>query len=76
MYTFGKPIETDAVVQNIENAEKTVPYVSMNETGFTYAMEPSDIVYGLGENVRGINKRGWVYQSRCTDDPSHTEDKS
>lgn len=74
-YTFGKPIETDAVVQNIENAEKTVPYVSMNETGFTYAMEPSDIVYGLGENVRGINKRGWVYQSRCTDDPSHTEDK-
>lgn len=74
-YTFGKPIETDAVVQNIKNAEKTVPYVSMNETGFTYAMEPSDIVYGLGENVRGINKRGWVYQSRCTDDPSHTEDK-
>lgn len=74
-YTFGKPIETDAVVLQMENADQSVPYVTMKETGFTYDMEKSDIVYGLGENVRGINKRGWVYQSRCTDDPSHTEDK-
>lgn len=74
-YTFGKPIETDAVVLQMENSEQSVPYVIMKETGFTYDMEKSDIVYGLGENVRGINKRGWVYQSRCTDDPSHTEDK-
>lgn len=74
-YTFGKPIETDAVVLQMENSEQNVPYVTMKETGFTYDMEKSDIVYGLGENVRGINKRGWVYQSRCTDDPSHTEDK-
>lgn len=74
-YTFGKPIETDAVVKEIDIASQGVPYVSMNETGFTYNMDQADIVYGLGENVRGINKRGWVYQSRCTDDPSHTEDK-
>ena len=30
-------------------------------------------VYGLGEQIRGINKRGWSYTSNCTDDPHHTE---
>ena len=39
-------------------------------------MEPNDIVYGLGEAPRGINKRGWVYESYCSDDPFHTETKS
>lgn len=42
-----------------------------------YRVEMSDsiVVYGLGENVRGINKRGWVYESKCSDDPNHTESK-
>ena len=42
-----------------------------------YRVEMSDsiLVYGLGENVRGINKRGWVYESKCSDDPNHTESK-
>ena len=42
-----------------------------------YRVEISDsiVVYGLGENVRGINKRGWVYESKCSDDPNHTESK-
>lgn len=38
-------------------------------------MSDGDLVYGLGENVRGINKRGWVYESKCSDDPNHTESK-
>lgn len=38
-------------------------------------MSDGDVVYGLGENVRGINKRGWVYESKCRDDPNHTESK-
>lgn len=38
-------------------------------------MDDEDIVYGLGESNRGINKRGFVYTSNCTDDPEHTEDK-
>lgn len=42
-----------------------------------YRVEMSDsiVVYGLGENVRGVNKRGWVYESKCSDDPNHTESK-
>ena len=38
-------------------------------------MGKKDIVYGLGENIRGINKRGWIYESFCTDDPNHAPDK-
>ncbi len=42
---------------------------------FKLRLAPDDVVYGLGENVRGINKRGWIYESRCSDDPNHTESK-
>lgn len=41
----------------------------------SYVMGPEVKIYGLGENVRGIDKRGWVYESNCTDDPNHTEGK-
>ncbi len=40
-----------------------------------YPLMQKDRIYGLGENVRGINKRGWSYESNCTDDPIHTETK-
>ena len=42
---------------------------------FKLGLAPDDVVYGLGENVRGINKRGWIYESKCSDDPNHTESK-
>ena len=41
---------------------------------FIHRMEQADMVYGLGENVRGINKRGWIYESLCSDNPNHRED--
>ncbi len=40
---------------------------------FFYEMGKNDIVYGLGQNVRGINKRGWTYTSYATDEPNQTE---
>lgn len=55
---------------------ETIPYLTKEPDGFSYAMEPQDVLYGLGENVRGINKRGWVYESKCSDDGNHTEGKS
>lgn len=38
-----------------------------------YKMEKGDVVYGLGQNIRGINKRGWTYTSYATDEPNQTE---
>lgn len=75
-YTYGKPFETDAVVEKISEGEGVPSYVKETETGFTYQMETSDVVYGLGENVRGINKRGWHYVSNNSDEPNHREDKT
>ena len=42
-------------------------------TSFRYVMDKNDIVYGLGENIRGINKRGWTYTSYANDNPNHLE---
>ncbi|MEE1218994.1 MAG: glycoside hydrolase family 31 protein [Ruminococcus sp.] len=79
-YTLGNPICTEAVVESF-NAEpiESFPFeYSIVDGKFTFSfdMEQSDIVYGLGEAPRGINKRGWVYESFCSDDPFHTETKS
>lgn len=79
-FTFGKPICTEAVVGKFETSDKKdFPFKSREEDGkfiLEFDMTDSDIVYGLGEAPRGINKRGWVYESFCSDDPFHTETKS
>ena len=76
-YSFGTVIETGAIPQKPEKETGSLPYftVSARDRTFSYQMEATDRVYGLGENVRGINKRGWIYESSCADDPNHTEDK-
>ena len=77
-YVYGKPFSTEAVVTEVAAGEGTPAYGRIEtEQGFcfTYIMEETDIVYGLGEANRGLNKRGYCYISDCTDDPNHTEDK-
>ena len=73
---YGHPFDTESVVGSFVPAMETIPYLTREPDGFSYAMDPQDILYGLGENIRGINKRGWVYESKCSDDPNHTETKS
>ena len=78
-FTMGRPIETDAVLSKPRSSDfSAFPYdhrIENNGFVFTFGMEKDDIVYGLGEAPRGINKRGWIYQSYCSDDPFHTETK-
>ncbi len=77
-YVFGCPFETEAVTEAITPETGTPEYGTiLTEKGFlfTLALEGQDAVYGLGEANRGINKRGYVYVSNCTDDPEHTENK-
>lgn len=74
---FGAPIETDAIVKKIPNGTGVKHFnVEQTESSliFTYKLNKEDVVYGLGETVRGINKRGGRYVSFNTDDPHHTED--
>lgn len=76
-YRIGNPIPTGATVKElpiekgfyerfeVDNQKKAV-FTRLSDTA---------VVYGLGESIRGINKRGWEYVSYCADDPNHEEDK-
>lgn len=74
-YVYGHPFPTDAVVKEIEIAKEPLPFFETDNQGsFTYTLAEDDIVYGLGEQIRGINKRGWQYISWNYDNPNHHED--
>lgn len=77
-FTLGKPFFTGAVVRETSATEWSgFPYKYTQDEGFSFeiSLGSDDIVYGLGETTRGINKRGWIYESWCSDDPFHTEGK-
>ncbi len=76
-YRFGNPIPTDSVVIDIapETAPITIFEADLSERRLRYHLDKKDVVYGLGETIRGINKRGWTYDSWNSDDPNHSEDK-
>lgn len=75
-YRFGHPLETDAVVEKKLCEKGELPYLSLRKgEAFTFQLEEEAYVYGLGEQVRGINKRGWIYTSYCADEPNHREDR-
>ena len=77
-YRIGNPIPTDSVVKEIVLSEGTIPYFDRNDEKkeLTLLLKKNDRVYGLGETVRGMNKRGWLYTSNNSDDPNHTENKN
>ena len=78
-YTMGTPMVTDAVVRAVAaESVEGFPYPHKVDEGkfvFSFELGKDEIVYGLGEAPRGINKRGWMYRSWCSDDPFHTETK-
>lgn len=77
-YVYGKPFETEAVTADLKAVSGTPAYgtVALDPGfSFTYTLAADDVVYGLGEANRGINKRGYCYVSDCTDMPEHTEDR-
>ena len=78
-FVFGQPVDTGAVVQDIPVYTGNQEYMMAAETEdsiiLSRTMAEDDIVYGLGEQVRGINKRGFSYVSYAADDPVHTENK-
>lgn len=77
-YVFGEPFETEAVTIPMECTPGVMELgktEAENGFSFTYHMDDTDVIYGLGEANRGINKRGYIYVSNCSDDPNHTENK-
>lgn len=74
-YVFGNPFPTNAVTAEIRASDRKLPFFETDGQGtFTCSLAEEDIVYGLGEQIRGINKRGWQYVSWNYDNPNHQED--
>lgn len=77
-YIFGNPLDTGAVVGTAKTGSNLKYFQVLQQNGeivLNTDLCQNDTVYGLGENVRGINKRGWKYVSFCADDPNHVENK-
>ncbi len=76
-YRIGNPIPTDSVIEEMEITAESIPYFIRDDDAksLNIHMLKNDKVYGLGETVRGINKRGHIYTGFNTDDGLHTEDK-
>ncbi len=77
-FTFGTTIQTGAVVQELEAAPSGAvmqfgTLCSSSPFKWTYRMDRGDMVFGLGEQMKGINKRGGLYESWCSDVPNQDE---
>ena len=71
---YGTVFDTGAIVKEVEKIDKLPEYLEVNDADgicITYKMGKKDVVFGLGENVRGINKRGFTYISHCIDTDKH-----
>lgn len=77
-FRINTPIDTEAVVEKIEISDiREFPLAldCADKLKLSFDLGADDMIFGLGEAVRGINKRGWVYESWCSDETNHTEDK-
>ncbi len=79
-YIFGSPMNTGAAALNLSNESGSLPvfgtFTLDDRITLTCPLCERDIVYGLGEANRGINKRGWHYEAKNSDDCVHTENKT
>ena len=79
-YTFGAPLPTDAVIQQLLAEKDSLPYftVRYGEDGsviLSLPLHPEEVLFGLGQAVRGIDKRGHRYESWNSDVFNHTEER-
>lgn len=73
---FGHPFETYAITQAVEETGEVKHFRVEREAEritFICPLEPCDIVYGLGEMMRGLNKRGGRYISYNQDTADHSD---
>ena len=75
-YIFGSPVNTGAVVADIPLSKEHPDFgsiVTMSPFCWKYTMQRETRIFGLGEAVRGMNKRGYCYESWCSDVPRQDE---
>ena len=79
-YTFGTPLSTSAVVQDLPAETGSLPFFTTEKgeggsLSFTLSLHPEEVLFGLGQSVRGMDKRGHRYVSWNSDIFGHTENQ-
>ena len=79
-YSFGTPLPTDAVVRQQPAETGALPFFTVTRgtdgsVSFSLSLSPEDVLFGLGQAVRGMNKRGHRYESWNSDVFNHTEER-
>ena len=74
-FSFGHPFPTQSVVLSLPAESGPIPFLTPDGSGWQFTLSEQAAVYGLGEMLRGINKRGWHYIANNTDESRHSEDK-
>ena len=73
---YGEPFETEAITKNVPQTD-TLRHFKLERSEknlvFTYSLATEDVVYGLGETMGAVNKRGGRYISFNTDTADHTD---
>ncbi len=75
-YIFGSPVQTGAVIEDIPVSKEHLDFgniVTITPFCWKYTMQHDTRIFGLGESVRGMNKRGYLYESWCSDVPRQDE---
>ncbi|WP_252178660.1 TIM-barrel domain-containing protein [Endozoicomonas sp. 4G] len=79
-FRSGQPFNTEAVVLTTDHAGPESPRCfSVAEQGreliIRRDLKPGDQVFGMGQSMGGLNKRGRQFRTWCSDDPCHTPEK-
>ena len=74
-FSFGHPFPTQSVVLTLPAESGPVPFLTPDGSGWRFTLSEQAAVYGLGEMPRGINKRGWHYETNNTDESEHGENR-
>ena len=78
-FDYGQPLPTESLIKDIPLSDEALTCfdVSTGEKGLTFTrrLGRDDLIFGLGETVRGLNKRGHIYRSWNTDEFAHHEDR-
>ena len=88
-FVAGSPFSTEAVVAELPSGEvvkqeagMAAPgqYVTITEADdgihIRYTLAEADAIYGLGQNMGRLNKRGQLFKTWCSDEFRHLPDKA
>lgn len=79
-YRYGTPFPTEAVVLEVPLETGNPPGFQVQRTAegglsLSARLHAGEVLCGLGENVRGINRRGWIFENNPMLGNAHAESR-